>query len=114
MEKNTARDCMYDPKKGFDGRDRTPSPERGQIVRKLTKAEKKKKKRGAIEGLMNDADQWEVEDPMEGVRKAARELRFENIRVEIFKRIFYAIIFLITDTIIVRNRLFVLFILRYK
>ena len=79
MEKNTARDCMYDPKKGFDGRDRTPSPERGQIVRKLTKAEKKKKKRGAIEGLMNDADQWEVEDPMEGVRKAARELRFENI-----------------------------------
>ena len=90
MEKNTARDCMYDPKKGFDGRDRTPSPERGQIVRKLTKAEKKKKKRGAIEGLMNDADQWEVEDPMEGVRKAARELRFENISVEIFERIIFA------------------------
>ena len=69
---------MFDPKKQ-DGHERTPSPERGQIVRKMTKAEKKKKKRGAIEGLMNDADQWEVEDPLEGVRKAARELRTLSI-----------------------------------
>ena len=76
-EKNTARDCMFDPNRK-DGRNRTPTPERGTQVRKMTKAEKKAKKRGAIAGLTNDQDGWEVEDPMEGVRKAARDIRFKS------------------------------------
>jgi len=76
-ERNTARDCMFDPNRK-DGRQRTPTPERGTQVRKMTKAEKKAKKRGAIAGLTNDQDGWEVEDPMEGVRKAARDIRFKS------------------------------------
>jgi len=85
-ERNTARDCMFDPNRQ-DGRQRTPTPERGTQVRKMTKAEKKKKKRGDIQGLTNDQDTWEVEDPMEGVRKAARDIRFKTEEVERKKRI---------------------------
>ena len=45
----------------------------------MTKAEKKAKKRGQIAGLTNDQDaQWELVDPMEGVRKAARDIRFKS------------------------------------
>jgi len=53
----------------------------------MTKAEKKAKKRGAIAGLTNDQDTWELQDPMEGVRKAARDIRFKSDDVARQKRI---------------------------
>jgi hypothetical protein len=64
---------MFDPNRNDDG-EATNDPDRGTQVRKMTKAEKKAKKRGAIAGLTNDTH-FEVEDPMEGVRKAARDIR---------------------------------------
>ena len=50
-------------------------------VRKMTKSEKKKKKIGAINNLNPDLN-FEVLDPMAGLKKAARHMRFQSDQAE--------------------------------
>ena len=51
-------------------------------VRKMTKSEKKKKKIGAINNLNPDLN-FEVMDPMAGIKKAARHMRFQSDQVDL-------------------------------
>ena len=49
-------------------------------VRKMTKSEKKKNKIGAINNLNPDMN-FEIQDPMSGLKKAARHMRFQSDQV---------------------------------
>merc|ERR1719223_483102 len=86
-EKNTQRDIMYDSAQR-DADLLQSMRSMANNPRKMTKAEKKAKKRGAVAGLTSaEAQNYQVVDPMEGVKRAARNMRFQSeMKKEMQKR----------------------------
>ena len=76
---NKSRDCMFNP--NLEQQEETEY--RGVhdlTVRKQTKSEKKKKKIDQFNNLNPDVN-FEIEDPMSGLKKAARHMRFQSDQV---------------------------------
>jgi len=77
---NKSRDCMFNP--NLEQQEETEY--RGVhdlTVRKQTKSEKKKKKIDQFNNLNPDVN-FEIEDPMSGLKKAARHMRFQSDQAE--------------------------------